>query len=97
MREPKYRREKESQPPRHLHDKIIYLLGLYPIISPSMLQSVLGPNTPPAEWRPVLNELVEEGTIILDAITSATPAGRHVTSKRLMLKETAEKLIAEEQ
>jgi hypothetical protein len=57
-----------------------------------MLQAVLGPFTPPAEWRPVLNELVDEGTIVFDAIASTTPAGRYVTPKRLMLRETAEKL-----
>ena len=43
--------------------KILHLLGIYPIISPTMLQGGLGPSVKPALWRPVLARLINEAKV----------------------------------
>jgi len=68
--------------------KILHLLRIYPIISPTMLQGGLGPPLRSIEWRPVLNGLIEEGLIIEDQESLKTPAGRYNAYTKLYLKGT---------
>ena len=46
-----------------LEAKILLLLEVYPVISPTMLQAGLGPQIPPAKWRPVLDKMLADGTV----------------------------------
>lgn len=65
--------------------KILHLLTIYPIISPTMLQTVLGPPVKPAIWRPVLDKLVDEGKVIQEHEPAVTPAERYNNYPRLRL------------
>ena len=65
--------------------RILYFLGIYPGISPSMLQSALG-TTKPGEWRPILEELIEKEVIERVYIAHLTPYGRNYTHCKLTLK-----------
>ncbi len=65
--------------------KIVHILGIYPIISPTMLQGALGPALKPALWRPILAQLVEDGVVIEDQESKLTPAERYNTYAKLKL------------
>ncbi len=68
--------------------KILHLLSIYPIISPTMLQGGLGPQMRPASWRPVLAQLVKDGKVIESNKSMTTPADRYNTYIRLSLTGT---------
>jgi hypothetical protein len=71
-------------PAELLREKILYVLRLYPRISPSMLQTGLG-NVRPADWRPVLEKLIKEGHINRETKVSHTPEGHRHTPTFLYL------------
>lgn len=62
---------------KEIETKILHLLGIYPIVSPTMLQGALGPSLKPKIWRPVLQKMREEGTIIETKVDGETPTGRY--------------------
>jgi len=70
--------------------KILHILGIYPTISPTMLQGGLGPYTKPALWRPVLAKLVEEGKVIESQESLQTPSDRYNTYTKLSLASNSE-------
>jgi len=65
--------------------KIIHLMKIYPIISPTMLQGGLGPSMKPALWRPVLDELIQEDVILQEQESMTTPSGRYNSYPKLRL------------
>jgi len=71
--------ENKNQTPEAVKSKILHLLTIYPVISPTMLQSGLGPYTKPDLWRPVLAELITEGLVIESQQSLETPSGRYNT------------------
>jgi len=75
----------KEQTPEEIRAKIIHILGIYPLISPTMLQSGLGPYTKPALWRPVLAQLIEEGVIKETQESLQTPSERYNTYSKLSL------------
>jgi len=68
--------------------KILHILGIYPVISPTMLQSGLGPYTKPALWRPVLAQLIADGKVVEDQESLQTPSERYNTYSKLSLPLT---------
>ena len=68
--------------------KILHLLSIYPIISPTMLQGALGPQMRPAHWRPVLETLIEDKRVIESQKSMLTPTERYNTYSRLSLPGT---------
>ena len=59
-----YARPTDSHPPEYyMRQRILSTMRIYPRISPSMLQSGLGPHNPPSIWRPVLEDLIAEGLV----------------------------------
>lgn len=68
--------------------KILHLLSIYPIISPTMLQGGLGPQMRPALWRPVLTALIKDGKVIESNKSMTTPNDRYNTYSRLSLPDT---------
>lgn len=68
--------------------KILHILGIYPVISPTMLQSGLGPYTKPALWRPVLALLIAEGKVVETQESLQTPSERYNTYSKLSLPLT---------
>lgn len=73
-----------------IQNKIVHILKIYPIISPTMLQSGLGPYVKPALWRPVLAKLIEDGTVIEDQKSLYTPSDRYNTYTLLSLANREE-------
>ncbi len=69
--------------------RILHLLRIYPIISPTMLQSGLGPSTKSAEWRPVLSDLIARGLVIERHEELQTPSERYNTYSKLSLPGTS--------
>jgi len=74
--------------PEEIETKILHLLRIYPIISPTMLQGGLGPATRPAQWRPVLIDLIEQGKVIEEQESMQTPSERYNTYSKLSLAGT---------
>jgi len=79
----------ESNTPEALRVKILHLLSIYPIISPTMLQGGLGPAKKPILWRPVLEQLKEEGLVVETQESMLTPTERYNTYTKLSLPGTS--------
>ena len=65
--------------------RIVHVLRIYPRISPSMMQTGIGPNTPPNIWRPILEEMINEGIVSRTQETNQSETGRWKTSVILSL------------
>lgn len=65
--------------------KILHILSIYPVISPTMLQAGLGGGWRPKMWHPVLDTLIEEGVIIREKKSLMTPSNRYNTHPILRL------------
>ena len=78
----------EELPQDEIATKIIHILGIYPIISPTMLQGGLGPYMKPAQWRPVLADLISKGKVVEDQESMQTPTDRYNTYSKLSLPGT---------
>ena len=78
----------KGQTPEQLEAKILHILGIYPMISPTMLQSGLGPYTKPELWRPVLMDLIAAGKVVETQESLQTPAGRYNAYTKLSLPLT---------
>lgn len=61
---------------RMLRSRITELFGVYPRMSPTMLQAALGPSLSPRIWRPVMDKMIHEGTLTLDAEMPPVVSGR---------------------
>ena len=73
---------------RRIKAKIVHILLIYPVISPSMLQAGLGPQIKASVWRPILDKMIREELIIKqDSITLKSPAGRTITYVQISLTE----------
>jgi hypothetical protein len=68
--------------------KILHLLRIFPVISPTMLQGGLGPYTKPAIWRPALQKLIAEGKVVETQESLQTPSERYNTYTKLSLPGT---------
>ena len=81
--------EKRGGPtPEEIETKILHLLRIYPIISPTMLQGGLGPAMRPEKWRPVLTNLIAQGKVIEEQKSMQTPSERYNTYSKLSLAGT---------
>lgn len=78
----------EEFDPDKVRDKILHILKIYPIISPTMLQGGLGPAMRPIQWRPILQALVAEGLVMETQKSLRTPLDRYNTYTMLHLPET---------
>ena len=65
--------------------KILHILSIYPVISPTMLQAGLGPSTKPLFWRPILTTLIEDGKVREEHESKMTPSDRSNTYTKLSL------------
>jgi hypothetical protein len=59
-----------------IRQRLIQLLEIYPKLSPSMIQTGLGPGRDPRLWRSILQELIKEGKITATQHAVTTPKGR---------------------
>ena len=70
-----------------LRKRIKFLLGVFPKLGPSMLQVALGTSLSPGIWKPILEQMIQEGEVQRHQETLDTPAGRSVTYTILSLPD----------
>lgn len=85
MKVAKAKKPKSPNEQEEIQRKIIHLLRIYPVISPTMLQAGLGPSVKPDTWRPALDHLVSGGRVVEAQQSAQTPAGRYNTYTKLSL------------
>ena len=68
---------------QEIEDKILHILTIYPVISPTMLQGGIGPYLKPVVWRPILERLKAAGKVIEESESLETPGGRYNTYTKL--------------
>lgn len=74
-----------------IRERILHLLDIYIVVTPTMIQGSLGSAIKPAVWKEVMHHLCDEGLVIQDQTPSiVSPAGRYQTYKRLYLARNAE-------
>jgi hypothetical protein len=66
--------------------KILHILSIYPRLSPTMLQVGIGTGISPSIWHPVLDNLIERGTIDKVQVMSQSPKGREQTYTVISLR-----------
>ncbi len=59
-----------------VRENILYILGIFPNISPSMLHITLGGSLPTSIWKPILEDLVDQDFVIRTQLVSQAPNGR---------------------
>lgn len=59
--------------------RIQHVLQYFPKLSHSMLQIGLGPSLAAKVWRPILDEMIIEGEVVVETVTTTTPSGRSQT------------------
>ena len=82
------KKTEEDLDPETIKDKILHILKIYPIISPTMLQGGLGPYMKPAQWRPVLQDLIASGKVKETQRSMRTHQERYNTYTMLHLPGT---------
>ena len=63
--------------------RIKHILSIWPILSPTLLQASLGPQTKPELWRPVLEELIASGVVVQETMAKLSPSKRYIDYQRL--------------
>lgn len=58
---------------------ILSLLETYPYLGYTMIQVGIGPAKPPKLWKPILEQLVEEGVILKQTVPVTSGRGRDIT------------------
>lgn len=81
---------------KEIREKIVHVLSIYPIISPTMLQAGLGPTLAPAKWRPSLEVMIANGTVKRNTVTVKSPTGRHNSYSKLRLAYKMDEADVEE-
>lgn len=71
---------------RALEDKIVFVLSVFPGISWIMLQMGLGPNTKSGYWRPLCQEMIEDGKVILETELAYSTIGQYRSYPKLYAK-----------
>lgn len=66
----------EQSPGENIAARIKHILSVFPKLSHSMLQVGLGSTIPAKDWRPILDEMVAEGTVSIQTKYLTTPAER---------------------
>lgn len=62
-------------------------LEVYPVLSPTMLQSALGPQISPKVWKPVLEDMITNEIVERGLVGVQMPSGRHRDFVTLTLKK----------
>lgn len=74
--------------PDDIKAKIVHLLEVFPVISPSMMQIGIGSSLPAKLWKPILRQLIADGILKEDVFVHPTAAGRQQSYTLLSLKDT---------
>lgn len=57
-------------------ERILHALEIYPFLSASMIHQAIGTATSTALWRPILQEMVEDGRVTEESRVERSPLGR---------------------
>lgn len=49
--------------PPSLREQLKHLFSIYPILSPTMMQALLGSKVRPKDWKPVMEDMITDGTL----------------------------------
>lgn len=70
----------------NIEDKILRVLGIFPRLSPSMLQIGLGTALPPKLWKPILEDLIAREQVLRTEEMHDTETGRRQVYVVLQLR-----------
>jgi len=59
-----------------IQKQLVLLLQLYPILSPTMIQSSLGTKIRPSVWKPVMEGMISVGTLVRFEVVSENAWGQ---------------------
>lgn len=59
-----------------IRSRILFLLSVYPVMSPSMIQQGIGPAVPIKVWRPIYEALITEGVLKREVFVLETNKGQ---------------------
>lgn len=59
-----------------VRERILHALEIFPFISSSMLHQAIGTATLGSLWKPVLNELIQDGKVMETTFTAKSFGGR---------------------
>jgi hypothetical protein len=62
-----------------LREKMMFLLTIYPKLTPTMLHVGIGPHVRPQMWRPVMEALIRERKVKRTGVSVYTPKGQYRT------------------
>lgn len=88
--------KKENPEVAATREMIVHMLSIYPVLSPTMLQAGIGPYQKPAHWRPILEELIQNGVVVREQEERKTPKDRHNTYTKLRLADEVYEEIMEQ-
>jgi hypothetical protein len=71
----------------YLKQRITHILSIYPELSPSMIQVALGASISSRWWKPVLEQMVNEGTLARRFAYSKGPGGKGRSYTLIRLNE----------
>lgn len=79
-----------------IQSKILYVLGLYPKLSRSMLQTGIGPAITPVIWGPVLDDMIARRLVQEVTVNVKGASGRANSPKILSLTPNGLLLVPED-
>ncbi len=50
--------------PDRLQRQLVILLQVYSVLSPTLIQALLGTRVRPRFWKPIMEQMIKEGTLI---------------------------------
>ena len=60
-------------------ERILHSLAIFPFLSSSLLHMSIGTSTSHKLWKPLLEDLLEEGKVVETVITAKSATGRQQT------------------
>lgn len=79
-----------------IQSKILYVLGLYPRLNRSMLQTGIGPAISPVIWRPVLEDMIARRLVREITVNVRGPTQRANSPDVLFLTEEGKLLLPDD-
>lgn len=62
--------------PERIQEQLTHLLRVYPVLSPTLIQALLGTKVRPHVWKPVMEQMIEGGTLVRQIAVSKNAWGQ---------------------
>ena len=56
--------------------QIVHLLQVYPVLSPTLIQALLGAKARPRVWKPIMEVMIKDGTLVRSEMVSENSWGQ---------------------